>query len=737
MAPKGRRSLAWSLVVLVAAGAVALGQLAVMGEMSVARVIHTATRLPDGRVLIAGGTELAPLASAERYRPDLGAFEPAGVMSVSRYGHSATALEDGSVLMAGGFQGVGQAARDTAEIYDSTGSVFVSTGHLAVARYFHTSTRLNDGRVLLAGGQGNGQPFIAAAEVYDPGTRSFTRVGDMVLPRWGSAAALLPDGRVLITGGFGNDSAFQLPSRALDNAELFDPVTASFTEIRPMATRRFGHTATLLLDNRVLITGGEGDGTGVASAEIFDPASGSFSAVGPMSVGRYSHTATLLPDGMVLVAGGYSNHAVTAALELFDPATSTFASAGSMSWARAQHTATLLLSGAVLIAGGDGPGPLRSAELFEGGAPTPSASDGRLDVLEDTPVAGTLVGDGEGPLTFALVSRGTRGIAILTDAETGAFTYTPFPNANGGDSFTFKVTRGALESNLGTIAVAIAAVEDPPVAVSGSIVTTTGAAVSGVLSAFDVDSPTLRFFIVDNGARGTAVVTDPSTGAFTYTPFPAAVGSDSFSFAVSDAALTSSPAAVAVTIVSGNQPPVAIPSRIATPEDTAVTGRLTAFDPEQLPLRYSIVSAGSRGVATLTNPITGRFRYVPGRNLAGTDVLTFVASDGERTSSPAAVTIDITPVNDAPTARRTSHSAPPGRPIAGTLQAADVDGDPLRYVISRAPRRGAIALDPRGSFVFEPNPGFNAGADSFEFTVSDPAGRSDSATVTLRVCRGC
>jgi hypothetical protein len=175
----------------------------------------------------------------------------------------------------------------------------------------------------------------------------FVPAGSMHVARSRHSATLLKSGKVLILGGD-------------DSAELFDPVSGSFSVIGPPVTGRLNATATLLADGRVLIAGGLGLTGGsdgflpiLNSAEIFDPATGTFSATGSMIQGRQKHTATLLGDGRVLVAGGYFDHiCTTASAELFDPATGMFTSTGFMLTERVFHTATLLQSGEVLMAGG-------------------------------------------------------------------------------------------------------------------------------------------------------------------------------------------------------------------------------------------------------------------------------------------------------------------------------------------------------------------------------------------------
>lgn len=148
----------------------------------------------------------------------------------------------------------------------------------------------------------------------------FTLLRHMTQPRAAHTATLLPNGKVLIVDGGYLDIDDLLVSIA--GVELFDPSSESFTPMgQSFVTREF-HTATLLPNGQVLITGGnEFDGyptslLPTATAELYDPASGLFVTTASMAVGRSGHTATLLADGRVLVVGGSSDSALSAALSL-------------------------------------------------------------------------------------------------------------------------------------------------------------------------------------------------------------------------------------------------------------------------------------------------------------------------------------------------------------------------------------------------------------------------------------
>ena len=255
---------------------------------------------------------------------------------------------------------------DTTELYDPMAATFQPTGNTSLTLVNQTATRLANGQVLVAGGQGSfcmaNSPDgpcevdlnLANAELYDPVSGAFVSTGKMIHRRSGHAAALLQSGGVLIVGASPDDNR---------SAELYDSSTGTFGLTGSLIVARVGSevsfSATTLSDGRVLVAGGEGDSAdqpNLNDAELYDSASGTFSETGAMAVGRGGHTATLLLNGEVLVAGGIaSTMGVQQSAELYDPATGTFRPTGSMTMPRAGHTATLLKDGRVLIAGGETP----------------------------------------------------------------------------------------------------------------------------------------------------------------------------------------------------------------------------------------------------------------------------------------------------------------------------------------------------------------------------------------------
>ncbi len=341
------------------------------GNLNIPRSNHTATRLPNGNVLVVGGWSSAyshlPVNSAELYDVATGTWSLTGSLNAPRASHTATLLQNGKVLVVGGIA-EGPTANPIpnpiSESYDPTTGTWSSTA--PPTHCYGTTTLLPNGKVLLTG---TDEDLSPCAELYDPTSGTWRPAGRPASVHDGHTATLLQDGNVLVVGGRVDDAGdFDIPSPS--EAELYDPASDSWRGVGNGGIVGY-HTATLLADGKVLMAGGD-----VAplfdrrSTKLFDPATEKFVDTGNLIVGRYCcHTATLLPNGKVLVAGsGPGGVGLSNSAELYDPGNGNWTSTSGLNAGREGHTATLLPNGKVLVAGGWG--ALGSAELYSDAALT-------------------------------------------------------------------------------------------------------------------------------------------------------------------------------------------------------------------------------------------------------------------------------------------------------------------------------------------------------------------------------
>jgi VCBS repeat-containing protein len=358
----------------------------------------------------------------------------------------------------------------------------------------------------------------------------------------------------------------------------------------------------------------------------------------------------------------------------------------------------------------------------------PVAQAQSVTKAEDTATLITLVGTDveSSPLTYMISTNPSRGtLSILTS---NVVTYTPATNYYGTDSFTFRVSDGSLTSTPVTVSVTVTPVNDAPIAQAQNVTTAEDTAKAITLVATDVETNALTYVIVTNPSHG--ILSGLTSNVVTYTPDANYYGPDSFTFQASDASLTSTAVTVSVTVTSVNDAPVAQAQGVTTVEDTAKTITLVATDVETNALIFAIVTNPSHG--TLSGLTSNVVTYTPAVNYNGTDSFTFRASDASLTSTPATVSITVTPVNDTPVALPQSVNAVENRAKAIALTATDPENDPLIYTIETNPLHGTLSGLTSNVVTYMPSTNY-LGSDSFTFRVSDGSLTSTPATVSISV----
>jgi hypothetical protein len=271
----------------------------------------------------------------------------------------------------------------------------------------------------------------------------------------------------------------------------------------------------------------------------------------------------------------------------------------------------------------------------------------------------------------------------------------------------------------------------PPVANDTAVTTSEDRDYTGLLPAFDSDGDGLTYSIIIGPANGRSTVSDNAVGTFSYRPVEDYTGLDSLIFSVTDGVL-SDIATVSITVTAVNDAPVAVTAAVITEEDMDYGGLLSAFDIDNDPLTYSLLTEPSHGTVAITDSSAGTYTYSPKVNYNGSDSFTFTSSDGTLLDT-AKVSLTVNAINDSPLAFAARFSTNEDTEYSGSVSGFDVENDMLTYNILTNPSNGTvlIANSSLGTFTYSPTINYN-GNDSFTFTAND-YNYSDTATVSITI----
>jgi N-acetylneuraminic acid mutarotase len=554
------------------AAAATAGSFTATGSLNVVRANETATLLPDGDVLVAGGQDASgvPLSSAELYDPSQGVWTVVASMPVAVTQATATLLPDGDVLVAGGESNVTGplAATGDCELYDPTTNAWSTTGALVAgtAGYAASAALLPaSGEVLYVGGlsgPGATASSIDSSELYNPsaGTWALT-VGQPSLGVAQAAAAVLTNGEVLLAGGV-TESAGAL---AVTNVtQLFQPATGMWTSGATMPVGVAEATTTVLKDASVLVAGGESSPTGLATAasQLYDPTTAAWSTAGSLPVASFAATASLLSTGGVLYAGGLTaaSGAPTTSAAVFNPSSSQWTATGSMLVARGDDAAEVLGNGAVLVAGGQAAsGVTGDSELYATAAQTAPAaitSAARDDI--EVGLSTTITVTTTGAPTPSVSESGTLPPGLLFQAgSTGTATISGTPLASSARSYKVTIVAANSAGSPAVQQLVLQYTRPPAITTLPTIPARVGSPLDWTVRASGIPTPTLAELgalpaglSFKDGAAGTAV--------FSGTPQASAAGDHQVTLVATNGVGTQAEQHLSIDVAPSAQPVTAV-----------------------------------------------------------------------------------------------------------------------------------------------------------------------------------
>ncbi len=694
------------------------------GNMNTARVYHTATPLPDGTVLVAGGwvnATVTDTASAEIYNPNTNSWTVVGSMANARYNHTATLLPNGEVLVAGG-----DATGTSAELYNPTTQTWTVTGSMNASRYGHTASMLSNGMVLVTGGcctsgsvPGYSEPVseaLTSSELWNPATGEWTLTGSMVNMHAFHTASVLSTGNVLVEGG----TSLQLPPgpEVVSASEVYNPSTATWTAVGNLNTARYYAASSLFTGDQVLVAGGNGGGccSGLASAELYAPASQSWQVTASMTVGAYELASAQISSTEALVSGGYSccstPQSTSNTALIYSLATQTWSITASMSQERYGHTLTALGDGTVLAAGGtytglNGAG-ITSAERFYNGTPPPQITITSNVATIVFNVTGT--GCGAGSYLTPTTLAWTPGASCTVQVSPS----TPYVFENWSDGSTENPRTFVAPSTNTTYTFTVTQTASNPASISANSGTPqsaeVGTAFANPLVALvednngnPVSGATVTFTVPSSGASGSFpgganTATTNSSGVATSAVFTANSTTGSYTVTASVSGVSRT-ARFKLTNQAGSGP-ASIAATSGTPQSTTVSSAFAN------PLVVTVENASGNGVSgvkvTFTAPSSGASgTFAGGANTATTNssgVATSAVFTANSTAGSYTVTASVSGLSTAASFGLTNQASNGPASIAatsGTPQSTTVSSafaNPLVVTVENASGNGVSGV---------------------------------------------
>ncbi|UCH24966.1 MAG: tandem-95 repeat protein, partial [Trueperaceae bacterium] len=363
----------------------------------------------------------------------------------------------------------------------------------------------------------------------------------------------------------------------------------------------------------------------------------------------------------------------------------------------------------------------------------PIALGRELAVSEDQPLLVTLSGSDpdDDPLTFTITSQPSNGslgelTTLTTESTSNAqVTYTPNPNFNGADSFSFTVSDGTVTSEPATVSITVTPQGDGPVANEQTLNTHEDIPLAITLTGSDVDGDNLSFSVATNPTNGSLSGTAPN---LTYTPNADFNGSDGFTFTASDGSTSSTPAIVDITVISVNDAPsFTATNPPAVPEDagTQTVNAWAVFNPGptdeagQGVVGYTVTDLSNPTLFSVAPAVdtNGTLSFTPAANINGSSSFDVTVQDdggtadgGSDTSSSQSFTITVDPGPDSPAAgddAGTGFTTDEDTPFTTSNVLAndtDPDGDILSVgAVDTTTTKGLVSDNGDGTFDYDPN----------------------------------